>query len=70
MYPDLLVLLKMSSRFSFGRDVAIKISADRFSHRFQREARAVAALSHPHICTLCDVGPDYLLLEYIEGDSP
>jgi eukaryotic-like serine/threonine-protein kinase len=47
--------------------VAIKISAARFSERFEREARAVAAFNHPHICTLYDVGPDYLAMEYIEG---
>src|SRR5436190_1141586 len=35
-----------------------------------REARAVAALNHPNICTLYDVGPNYLVMEYIEGDSP
>ena len=35
--------------------------------RFQQEARAVAALSHPHICQIFDVGPDYLVLEYVEG---
>jgi Tol biopolymer transport system component/predicted Ser/Thr protein kinase len=49
------------------RTVAIKISAARFSERFEREAHAVAALNHPHICTLYDVGPDYLVMEYIEG---
>src|SRR5580658_490661 len=49
------------------RTVAIKISAARFSERFEREARAVAAFNHPHICTLYDVGPDYLVMEYIEG---
>jgi Tol biopolymer transport system component len=38
-----------------------------FSERFEREARAVAALNHPHICTLYDVGPDYLVMEYVEG---
>ena len=43
-----------------NRDVAIKVSNDRFSERFEREARAVAALNHPNICTLHDVGPDYL----------
>jgi Tol biopolymer transport system component/predicted Ser/Thr protein kinase len=50
-----------------GRAVAIKVAAARFSERFEREARAVAALNHPHICTLHDVGPDYLVMEYVEG---
>jgi Tol biopolymer transport system component len=49
------------------RIVAIKVSKGRFSERFEREARAVAALNHPHICTLHDVGLDYLVMEYIEG---
>ncbi|HET9321293.1 MAG TPA: protein kinase, partial [Bryobacteraceae bacterium] len=49
------------------RIVAIKISNEKFSERFEREARAVAALNHSHICTLHDVGPDYLVMEYIEG---
>ena len=49
------------------RIVAIKVSKEQFSQRFEREARAVAALNHPHICTLHDVGPDYLVMEYIEG---
>jgi serine/threonine protein kinase len=53
-----------------GRDVAIKVSAQQFSERFEREARAVAALNHPNICTLYDVGPNYLVMEYIEGESP
>ena len=53
-----------------GRDVAIKISAARFSERFEREARAIAALNHPNICTLYDIGPNYLVMEYIEGESP
>jgi len=52
------------------RDVAIKVSAEKFSERFEREARAVAALNHPNICTLYDVGPNYLVMEYIEGESP
>jgi Tol biopolymer transport system component len=47
--------------------VALKISQDRFSERFEREARTVATLSHPHVCTLYDVGPNYLVMEYIEG---
>jgi hypothetical protein len=49
------------------RTVAIKVGAAQFSERFEREARAVAALNHPHICTLHDVGPDYLVMEYVEG---
>src|SRR6201984_3211819 len=50
-----------------NRDVAIKVSQERFSDRFEREARAVAALNHPNICTLHDVGPNYLVMEFIEG---
>jgi eukaryotic-like serine/threonine-protein kinase len=42
-----------------GCDVAIKLANERFTERFEREARAVAALNHPNICTLHDVGPDY-----------
>ncbi len=52
------------------RIVAIKSSNERFTERFEREARAVAALNHPNICTLYDVGPNYLVMEYIEGESP
>jgi serine/threonine-protein kinase len=53
-----------------GRDVAIKVSAERFSDRFEREARAVAALNHPNICHLYDVGPNYLVMELVEGEPP
>ncbi len=52
------------------RIVAIKVSSERFTERFEQEARAVAALNHPNICTLFDVGPNYLVMEYIEGESP
>ena len=51
------------------RIVAIKTSSAKFSDRFEREARAVAALNHPHICQLYDVGPDYLVMEYVEGSE-
>jgi eukaryotic-like serine/threonine-protein kinase len=50
-----------------GRAVAIKVSAAQFNERFEREARAVAALNHPNICTLHDVGPNYLVMELVEG---
>jgi serine/threonine protein kinase len=52
-----------------NRFVAIKVSAERFSSRFNREARAVAALNHPHICTVYDVGPNYLVMEYLQGET-
>jgi serine/threonine protein kinase len=52
-----------------GRFVAIKILSDRFSARFEREARAVAALNHPNVCTLYDIGPNYLVMEFVEGMS-
>ena len=51
------------------RPVAIKTSQERFSERFEREARAIAALAHPHICTLYDVGPDYLVMELVQGET-
>jgi eukaryotic-like serine/threonine-protein kinase len=51
------------------RAVAIKTSDARFTERFAREARAISALNHPNICTLYDVGPDYLVMELIEGQS-
>src|SRR6202011_664079 len=50
-----------------NRDVAIKVSAAQFSERFEREAQAIAALNHSNICQLYDVGPNYLVMEYIEG---
>ena len=49
------------------RTVAVKVSKTEFTERFERETRAVAALNHPHICTLHDVGPNYLVMEYIDG---
>ena len=52
-----------------GRAVAIKISAEQFSKRFEREARAISALNHPHICTLYDVGPNYMVTELVEGET-
>src|SRR6202521_3452725 len=52
-----------------GREVAIKVSAERFSERFEREARVIASLNHPNICHLYDVGPNYLVMELVEGPT-
>jgi eukaryotic-like serine/threonine-protein kinase len=62
-----------------GRDVAIKVLPSHLSSnpdlkaRFEREARAISALSHPHICHLYDIGSqdgtDYLVMELLEGES-
>src|SRR5579863_1046296 len=49
------------------RTVALKVSKAEFTERFTREARTVAQLNHPHICTLYDVGPNYLVMEFVEG---
>jgi dienelactone hydrolase/predicted Ser/Thr protein kinase len=51
------------------RDVAIKVSTEQFTDRFAREVRAIAALNHPNICTLYDVGRDYLVMELVEGPT-
>src|SRR5580704_2198327 len=53
-----------------NRDVAIKFSKEQFSERFEREARAVAALNHRNICHLYDVGTNFLVMELIEGETP
>ena len=54
------------------RTVAIKTIRGPFTERFEREARAISALSHPHICAIYDVGEHdgagYLVLEYVEGE--
>jgi serine/threonine-protein kinase len=52
-----------------GRKVAIKTLHQKFTDRFEREARAISALNHPHICTLYDVGPNYLVMELVEGET-
>jgi len=52
-----------------GRKVAIKIPTQQFDARFEREARAISALNHPHICTLYDIGPNYLVMELVEGQT-
>ena len=62
-----------------GRDVAIKVLPQHLTEkpearqRFEREARAVSSLNHPHICTLYDIGhqdgTDFLVMEYLEGET-
>jgi eukaryotic-like serine/threonine-protein kinase len=62
-----------------ARTVAIKVLPEHLAYdqdlrqRFEREARAVSSLNHPHICVLHDIGnqdgTDYLVLEYLEGES-
>jgi serine/threonine protein kinase len=52
------------------RDVAVKVSAQKFTERFAREAKVIASLNHPNICTLYDVGPNYLVMEMVEGPTP
>src|SRR5215468_9406061 len=52
-----------------GREVAIKISAQRYTDRFESEVRAVAALNHVNICQVYDVGPSYLVMELVEGST-
>ena len=53
-----------------NRIVAVKRLKEEHRKRFEHEARSIAALNHPHICQLYDVGPDYLVMEYIEGTPP
>src|ERR1700674_699675 len=49
------------------RDVALKVSKSEFTARFDREARAIAAFNHANICQIYDVGPNYLVMELIDG---
>jgi serine/threonine protein kinase len=52
-----------------GRAVAIKIAYQQFSSRFEREARVISSLNHPNICTVYDVGPNYLVMEFVDGET-
>jgi len=61
------VFLAIDTRL--GRAVAIKTTQKQFSTRFEREVRAISSLNHPNICTLHDVGPDYLVMELVEGET-
>ena len=51
------------------RDAAIKVSSQQFSERFAREARIIASLNHPNISTLYDIGPNYLVMELVDGPT-
>jgi Tol biopolymer transport system component/predicted Ser/Thr protein kinase len=51
------------------RPVAIKVVREEFAERFKREASAISALNHPNICTLYDVGPNYLVMELVQGET-
>ena len=61
------VYLARNTRLS--RDVAIKTTHARFSDRFETEVRAIAQLNHRNVCTLYDVGSDYLVMERVEGET-
>ena len=52
-----------------NRRVAIKTCRESFSDRFEQEARSIAAINHPNVCTLHDVGPNYLVMEFVEGET-
>jgi len=52
-----------------GRAVAVKTAHERFGARFEREARVISSLNHPNICTVYDVGPNYLVMELVEGET-
>src|SRR6188472_2009995 len=49
------------------RIVAIKVAKEQFPERFEREAKAVASLNNTHVCHLYDVGPNYLVMEFVDG---
>ena len=51
------------------RELAIKVSSHEFTEQFEQEARPHASLNHPNICTLYDVGPNYLVMELVEGPT-
>src|SRR5262245_33057932 len=52
-----------------GREVAVKLCGEHLSDRFEHEVHAIAALNHPNICQIYDVGPNYLVMELIEGPT-
>jgi eukaryotic-like serine/threonine-protein kinase len=52
-----------------NRLVAIKVVPEGFARRFEREGKTLAALNHPNICAVYDVGPNYLVMELVQGDT-
>ncbi|WP_348260610.1 protein kinase [Telmatobacter sp. DSM 110680] len=52
-----------------NRPVAIKICKQAFIDRFEQESRSIAAISHPNVCTLYDVGPNYLVMELVDRET-
>ncbi len=62
-----LVYLAVDTRL--GRKVALKVSRNPYSRRFQSETRAIASLNHPRICTLHDIGPHYMVMELLDGET-
>ena len=52
-----------------ARVVAIKFSQAQFTERFECEARAIAALNHPNIAQIYDVGDNYIVMEYVDGEA-
>jgi serine/threonine protein kinase len=55
------------ARYATGPRRCLKVSKDAFTARFDREARAIAAFNHPNICQIYDVGPNYIVMEWIDG---
>lgn len=61
-------ILTFSTDTRLDRVVAIKFSQAHFSERFEREARAIAALNHPNIAQIYDVGENYIVMEFFDGE--
>lgn len=55
---------------AWAPSLVLTVAAERFTDRFELESCAAASLNHPNICTLHDVGPNYLVMEMVEGETP
>jgi serine/threonine protein kinase len=60
-------LVYRATDLRLNRIVAVKVTGAEFPARFEREAKAIAALNHPNICQVYDVGPNYLVMEFVDG---